>query len=321
MLSSSVEAGPEELHRAGVREWLSKPVRSSEFFDRLVKVVAPAPVVAAAISEAPTAQSAVPKSLGRVLVVEDNTLNQLVAEGIVSQLGYEVDIADNGAAALDAIAATRYSAVLMDCHMPVMDGYAATKAVREREDVADRVPIIAMTAGAMAEDRERCLAVGMDSYVSKPVDVPALREVLRQWARNEPTVPAESFTGEPGTADDSRYTFDSQRLFLLRRLGPDDGWGLLPAVSEAFLELAPRLVATLREAVARGDSQGCAYAAHELTGAAANIGAVRVASRCQRLEASSAAGAVEGDVVDALESELGRAARELRLLLPGQGPG
>ena len=126
--------------------------------------------------------------------MEDNLLNQLVAEGIVAKLGYLVNIVANGVQALEALSSTAYSAVLMDCHMPIMDGFEATREIRRRQDQNSGIPIIAMTAGAMAEDRVRCLAAGMDDYVSKPIDLRAMGELLRKWVR---PVPEPTATQEP----------------------------------------------------------------------------------------------------------------------------
>ena len=115
-------------------------------------------------------------------MVEDNAVNQLVAEGTVTKLGFQVDIVANGAEALAAIAASCYSAVLMDCHMPVMDGFEATRRIRSREEVgARRIPILAMTASVMDEDRNRCLASGMDDYLTKPINLKTLDAMLESW--------------------------------------------------------------------------------------------------------------------------------------------
>ncbi|HSU36410.1 MAG TPA: response regulator [Propionibacteriaceae bacterium] len=193
LLTSSLHFDPATVERAGIGEWLAKPVRSSEFYDRLVQLVSPrseprTPVVMSAGGH-PASDSS-----GRILVVEDNLLNQLVAEGIVARLGYQVNIVANGVQALEALGSTTYSAVLMDCHMPIMDGFEATREIRRRHDQNSAIPIIAMTAGAMAEDRVRCLAAGMDDYVSKPIDLKALGELLRKWVR---VVPAPAQTREP----------------------------------------------------------------------------------------------------------------------------
>ena len=194
LLTSSRHFEPAIIERAGIGEWLAKPVRSSEFHDRLLRLVSPrseprAPVVTAEGVDPSTAESP-----SRILVVEDNLLNQLVAEGIVAKLGYLVNIVANGVQALEALSSTAYSAVLMDCHMPIMDGFEATREIRRRQDQNSGIPIIAMTAGAMAEDRVRCLAAGMDDYVSKPIDLRAMGELLRKWVR---PVPEPTVTQEP----------------------------------------------------------------------------------------------------------------------------
>jgi two-component system sensor histidine kinase/response regulator len=117
---------------------------------------------------------------GRVLVVEDNEVNQLVAREMVARLGYQADVVADGAEAVSATAIRSYAAVLMDCHMPVMDGFEATRAIRRGEG-SGHLSIIAMTAGALDEDRQRCLAAGMDDYLTKPVDLAALEATLDRW--------------------------------------------------------------------------------------------------------------------------------------------
>ena len=120
---------------------------------------------------------------GRVLVVEDNGANQLVAALLLEKLGYRTDLAANGFEALSAIEQIPYNVVLMDCQMPEMDGYEATKELRARENGTGRhIPIIAMTANAMAGDREKCLAVGMDDYLTKPIQKEELEAVLERWS-------------------------------------------------------------------------------------------------------------------------------------------
>ena len=157
MLTSTMQIRGSELREAGVKQWITKPVRSSELYNRLMRLIKP--LASTPVSQR-TAHASPPEtpSLGRILVVEDNAVNQMVAEGVVMKLGYQVDIVANGAEALDAVGATPYTAVLMDCHMPVMDGFTATREIRTREKNGNRIPIIAMTAGAMSEDRDRCLA-------------------------------------------------------------------------------------------------------------------------------------------------------------------
>lgn len=242
-------------------------------------------------------------------------MNQLVAEGVVSKLGYQVDMVANGAEALEAIAATYYSAVLMDCHMPVMDGFAATEEIRRRHRDGDRIPIFAMTAGAMAEDRERCLAVGMDGYVSKPVSVDAISNALTRWVRKESAAAPAPTNGQRPNGHDA--VIDAERQSVLRGLGPDDGWGLLPAAVNAFLQDCPTILAEMRQAVGTGDAHRLRESAHRLKGAAANIGAVSVAALCHQAEnAGSSRTRPDSELLDQIEAELQRAARLLRDALP-----
>lgn len=285
MLTSTMQVDRKELAAAGVREWLTKPVRSSEFFDRLMRLMAvtPSPVEDSNQNPvpSPTIKPDVP-SKGRILVVEDNEVNQLVARSMVVKLGYEVDVVSDGSQALASTAAVDYVAVLMDCHMPVMDGFAATRAIRARGGRGASLPVIAMTAGAMAEDREACRAAGMDDYLTKPVDMAELEQALAHWAPPPPTrAEAPQLTPEP--APDT-MAVDPARLAVLRELGPDDGLGLLPAAAEAFRQdIAPSLEA-LRKALNNGPDGTLERAAHKLKGAAANIGARGAVALCQQLE-------------------------------------
>lgn len=117
----------------------------------------------------------------RVLIVEDNKVNQLVARRMVERLGYEADVVDNGQLALDALADTTYGLVLMDCQMPVMDGYEATMEIRRREPDDQHLPIVALTAHVLDNNREQCLGVGMDDFVAKPVTNTQLKDVMDRW--------------------------------------------------------------------------------------------------------------------------------------------
>jgi two-component system sensor histidine kinase/response regulator len=184
---TSTDVTSAELDSAHIDAHLNKPVRSAQLHDCLSRVLQPAARVPCPDESAPTALRQ--SGRGRVLVVEDNAINQLVARGLLDRLGFVVDLAGNGHEALDALDAlegTTYAAVLMDCQMPEMDGYTATEEIRRREGSTRHVPIIAMTAGALAGDEERCLAAGMDAYVSKPINSTQLEAVLDQWV-SEPS--------------------------------------------------------------------------------------------------------------------------------------
>jgi two-component system sensor histidine kinase/response regulator len=182
MLTSSAYVDHQELADAGITQWCTKPVRTSALYDRLMRLMAVGLQMQAPLRSSPAGRVTSTESRGRILVAEDNEINQMVAEGIVSMLGFEVDIVPDGAEALVALATSSYSAILMDCHMPVMDGFEATRQIRAAESDGAHLPIIAMTAGAMSEDRDLCLAAGMDGYLSKPVTIEALDEALGRWA-------------------------------------------------------------------------------------------------------------------------------------------
>jgi two-component system sensor histidine kinase/response regulator len=175
LLTSGPDVAQADARAAGIAVCLTKPVQLSRLQATLQTLVAGDP-------EHPTTPAGpVHPDRGRVLVVDDGEINQLVATGILEHLGYTVDVADDGIQALDALARASYDAVLMDVHMPRLDGYQATAEIRRREAAGPRTPIIAMTAGANEGDRERCLAAGMDDYVSKPVDREAVAAALNRW--------------------------------------------------------------------------------------------------------------------------------------------
>lgn len=214
----------------------------------------------------------------RVLVAEDNGTNQEVAAAILRRLGVQVNIVANGAEAIAALGAADYDLVLMDCEMPVMDGYAATAKIRGGGTAARdaKIPIIALTADAISGDRERCLAVGMNDYVSKPVEPRHLAEVLakwlpRQWLRpNAPVLDGEA---------------------LVRRLMGDRA--LAGQVVRGFLEDVPRQLSALKQCLAEGDAVEIRRCAHTLKGGSATIAAERLRPVCQAMEAAAASGDVE----------------------------
>ncbi|MGV3562542.1 MAG: response regulator [Nocardioides sp.] len=187
LLTSDTEVDQDEAWDAGVREILAKPLPMSRLRGLLSALLAPqtpeavTPVTPAAVGAAPAAEG--DPARPRVLVVEDNDVNQIVAEGILASLGYDSDVAGDGREALDALEHTAYAAVLMDCQMPVLDGYDATRELRLREltQGRPRVPVLAMTASVTEGERERCAAAGMDDFVPKPVTPADLGAALDRW--------------------------------------------------------------------------------------------------------------------------------------------
>jgi signal transduction histidine kinase/CheY-like chemotaxis protein len=175
-------AGRSEQPVPGVDVELVKPVRPSQLFDVLQTLLASRPARSKRrINREGSGPPATRHRWARILIVEDNAANLKVAVRMVERLGYRADVAGNGSEALHVLGQVHYDAVLMDCQMPEMDGYEATREIRRGEDDARHLPIIAMTASAMAGDRERCLAAGMDDYISKPVKLHIVAAVLERW--------------------------------------------------------------------------------------------------------------------------------------------
>ncbi|MFC6285220.1 response regulator [Nocardioides sp. GCM10027113] len=182
LLTSGGDVDAERAQGAGIGGWVSKPIRPVELADALLRLVGPgtAPQQPAepGVPEEPLAAG---ELRGRILVAEDNAVNQMVALGFLQELGYAAEVASDGQVALERLEASSYDAVLMDCHMPGTDGFQATRELRKREGDGHRTPVIAMTAGVLDEDRERCLDAGMDDFVAKPVSLEALRATLDRW--------------------------------------------------------------------------------------------------------------------------------------------
>ena len=215
-----------------------------------------------------------------LLLAEDNPVNQRVAVHVLGKLGYAVDVVDNGALAVAAVARGNYALVLMDCQMPEMDGFAATAAIRRAEAKSSHLPIIAMTANAMQGDREQCLAAGMDDYIAKPIDVAQLAALLAKWLPTDVAndAPAPAVPSAP-TFGPSPAAIDLQRLTEL--FGDDDAVidELLTVFQQSLQPLRERLKREVRQ---RGGS--LTIIAHELRGAATNVGALPLAELGGRLE-------------------------------------
>jgi PAS domain S-box-containing protein len=258
-----------------------------------------------------------------LLVVEDNAINQKVAVARLTRLGYTTDVAVNGIDALEHLGRNRYGAVLMDCHMPVMDGFEATRRLRSLEGADRHTPVIALTALAMTEDRARCLDAGMDDYLAKPVQVEDLVAALQRWApvdlsnRVEAVaVTAEAVSDEVSVTDDQQPDLDQEIIGGLRELG---GTTLLDELVSLFRDDVGRHLSELDRALEDHDPVALRTAAHAISGSSANMGAARLANAAATLERLAATEDLEGaqaltaDVaslcrraLDALAGETGR---------------
>ena len=283
--------------RSGEREFaviLTKPVRASQLYDALVGILARRPEERrepeARMRAGPGAAAAPARSGLRILVAEDNGVNQKLALGLLGKLGYEADVAGNGAEALEAVEGESYDVVLMDVQMPELDGLEATRRIRRRRPHGPP-RIIAMTANAMQEDREACFAAGMDDYLAKPLRVAQLAEAL---------IRAEPVEEAPPLA--------SGALEALREQFGDEAF--VQDLLDTFLREAPRLVADLRS----GSAEDARRAAHTLKTNARTLGAGGLGRVCEELEALTKQDGLEGASarVGRAEAEYARVERALR---------
>jgi two-component system, sensor histidine kinase len=253
-------------------------------------------------------------SRGHVLVVDDNPVNQAVAARMLEKRGHIVDVADNGIEAVAAVMGVVYDAVLMDCQMPEMDGFEATREIRRREGSQRHTPIIAMTAGAMTGDREKCLAAGMDAYLSKPIKAETLGEMVDRWVRSTVPSPPPRNASAPPTE-----LLDPSFITALRELGPEEFNRLV----RLFLTDGAERVAELRLAEATGDAAAMARLAHSFQGSSATFGATSLAEHCGQLRVFAAGGdlAAAARMIDAIDAEFGPVSNALRDELGAEGAG
>lgn len=222
----------------------------------------------------------------KILVVDDNPVNQRLAYLILTKAGYEVDSAADGQEAVDAVARHSYDAVIMDCEMPVLDGYQAAALIRQRESPGTHVPIIAVTASVMSEDVERALEAGMDAHVSKPLRSGELEESLRTLLQGErPHVEPEPSTTHPGGGS----LLDMDSLDRIQRLDPEGK--ALREITGLFRTSGPATMGSIVIAAADGDTEAVSKAAHKLRGACGMVGAIALQDLCAAVEDQARLGA------------------------------
>ncbi|MGB2945312.1 MAG: response regulator, partial [Nitrospira sp.] len=276
--------------------FLRKPVRQSLLKDRLTRVLGGA---AGPVPHSPeSAATPRPRVDAHILLAEDNPVNQDVASSMLEMLGCRITIAPNGRAAVEAATTGRFDLILMDCQMPEMDGFTATAAIRRQEATAsDRrhVPVIALTANAMEGDRARCLAAGMDDYLTKPFTVAQLHAFLTQWLTpqsakasetDQASSPHTTDADEPAATEEAPVstTIDKtawDAILSLQRPGRPD---ILARVLATYLDDSRLLVEQIRSAVQSQDSVALSQAAHRLKSSSAQLGVLATAAHCKELE-------------------------------------
>ncbi|HID64148.1 MAG TPA: response regulator, partial [Anaerolineae bacterium] len=276
--------------------YLTKPIKPSQLYDVLVGVFAGQPI---RVRE-PGARPQFDLQMGqrhplRILLAEDNVVNQKVALRILERMGYRADVAANGLEVLQALERQSYDVVLMDVQMPEMDGVEATRRLREQWPEGQQPRIVAMTAHALRGDRERYLAAGMDDYISKPVQVEELVEALRKCQPLAPhsdgTPSAPEVAPQAAAAGSSAATaIDPTVLEEFRSMMGEAA----PELIALFLDDALKLLVDLRETVAQGDAEGLQRAAHTLKSSGATLGAMTLSALCRELETMGRAGTLEG---------------------------
>ena len=315
LLTSMGQRGDgEEARKAGIEAYLTKPIRQVQLYDVLSMVMgsseaAPSPEGDRPLVTAHTLKEAEARTRARLLLVEDNEVNQKVAARTLEKLGYRVDVADDGEEAVEAVSRTDYAAIVMDVQMPNMDGYEATAEIRRRESASGHhIPVIAMTANALQGDREKALEAGMDDYIAKPVRAGELEEVLRRWVSA-----GEDDVGSSGENGNENAVLDPAVLKDLEDLEEDGEDSLVAELAGMFLEDADSCVDTLRKAVEEDDANSVREAAHALRGSSGSIGAYRVWETCTRLQEVAESRELNRapELLERLEKELERARPEL----------
>jgi signal transduction histidine kinase/PleD family two-component response regulator len=305
MTSFGQRGDAKRLEEIGFAGYLTKPVKQTQLYDCLATVSGMQKQVTKDWSvEIVTRHSLSEdqKQRVRILLAEDNVTNQKVVENILGNLGYSADVVVNGKEAVKALEMIPYDIVLMDCQMPEMDGYEATGKIRSpgSKVINHQVPVIAMTANAMKGDREKCLKVGMDDYLAKPVKPQELSDMLEKW-----TVKQDASIQEEVTVSDIEQVqdiFDKAGL-LDRFMGNEK---LANEILGVFLEDVPRKFADLKEALDNGDASSVQFQAHTLKGASANVGAVALQEMACQIEVAGEVGdmAKASSIVSKLDEQL-----------------
>jgi signal transduction histidine kinase/DNA-binding response OmpR family regulator len=308
------EAGAESV---GFAAHLTKPIKPSQLFDALVGALAGQPTRVE--RKTPTRTELDPEMAQRhplrILLAEDNVVNQKLALRLLEQMGYRADVAANGLEAVAAVERQPYDLVFMDVQMPEMDGFEASREITRRWPADRRPRIVAMTANALQGDRELCLAAGMDDYMSKPIHVEELVAALeRGTARGEPARTPTAGGASPARTAADKSAAPALDRATLEQLRVTMGDGFLDELLPTFLDDARELVSTMRRALGAQDVDAFRRAAHSLKSNAASFGAVTLSNLAKDLEALAKSGSLDGAAprLERLSGECERVVRALR---------
>ncbi|UJP05223.1 MAG: response regulator [Nitrosomonas sp.] len=298
LTSANNTANQEDRRRAGILRCLSKPVRQAE----LLEVISD--VMRFDMTNTDTGNEEVKQNVltteaivykNNILLAEDNPVNQEVAKAMLQHLGIDVTITENGKQAIDFLEAGQYDLILMDCQMPVMDGYEATRLIRQR---SNKIPIIALTANATEEDRQRCLSMGMDDFLSKPYSIDQLEQKISTWLPKErekheiehaATIEENTKKTEPATV----FVLNPARLKQIRELNSGNGDVLLIKILRAFLASAETHLRQIELSIQNNEADKLQQSAHALKSGAGNIGAEALFELFKQLEQCGKTGDLE----------------------------
>jgi signal transduction histidine kinase/CheY-like chemotaxis protein len=276
---------------------LPKPLRFSELYNAVQQVLTGGEAPARA---QPSGHEVALVHAGPILVVDDNEINRFVATEMLEEMGYEVEMAENGAEAVERVKRKEFVVVLMDCQMPVMDGYAATREIRRIEEPLGRhQPIVALTAHALSGERERVMAAGMDDYLSKPVRSSSLDKVIRRFAKTKPkAMPAKAAAASPGGEAEPCLDGAISRSAKLIDL---------------FLKNLPTQLDAIETAASQGKAADLRAHAHKTKGSCLALGATSMAKTAEKLQTLAETGKLDGslDLVTAMRNQFGKVALEL----------
>jgi len=274
MLTSLSDTGHRFSERGLFSGVLSKPVRSAELESNIARALGESGRGAASAADETSSIVIAAHEPRRLLIAEDNPINQEVLLGTLNNLGYAADVVRNGELAVEAWRRNVYPLILMDCQMPVLDGYEAARQIRSLESEGDRVAIIAVTAHAMLGEREKALAAGMDDYVTKPLNTKLLREALERWWPRESMWPCQPSGNSlpPPPPEPNAGALDP----AVERS---------PGVVRVFLRHVPDQLDSVASAISSGDPEALRAAAHKLKGSCLSVGVPRMATLCESLEA------------------------------------
>jgi two-component system sensor histidine kinase/response regulator len=294
MMLTSTHSDASQLERQsiGILRCVNKPIRQKELFEIIRDVMgrdlAQSPTEAV-IERAPPAQLT-SRIKGRILVAEDNPVNQEVAKAMLNRLGMETTIANDGKQAVELVYSNPYDIILMDCQMPVMDGFAATSKIRKQ---FSNIPIIALTANATEDDRTHCLNAGMNDFLSKPYSIDQLQQKITDWLSKEKS---NSLNAVKLEAIDMKHdanimpALNPTRLNQIRELDSSGGDSLLNKILQAFLESAESNIRQLEQAILNCDADSLRQTAHALKSSSGNIGAEDLSAIFKQLEADGRSG-------------------------------